>query len=348
MKPCLVFADGYKITQITNNDYPDAGVEIYNSKIAWQSHPGGLPNPEIFYYDGEDTIRLTYNDTYDCTPSISSGGIVWQGYRSDRGSDIFFYDFNSVKRLTDDIKNDFRVNIYDDKVVWSKERGLDGEIMVYEEGDVKKIDGAYGIFPRVSSSGIMYSDILNDQLYFYNWDSIIGLGDSDVEYTQHAHNQQIGGTGLVWRRHVNGYHEVFLYSISTGTVTKITNKEANPASRSRSYKPSIRGRHIAWINREEELYFLRLYDGNQVSTITSAGLISEPYFGDGFLVWAMTDSDKIFSGTETFVYDLKSKEITQITNDNQPDYYPIASGTYIAWQKYDGNDWEIYLAEILK
>ena len=353
---CLItttgIADSYKVIQITDNDYPDAGIEIYGSRLAWQAHPKKSSESEIFYYDGKNTIQLTNNNTYECMPSISSGGIVWQAYRSDKGSDVFFYDFNKIKRLTNDVKDDFRITIFNNKVVWCKSRRLEGQIMLYDGNDSTEINDAHGIFPRISSGGIMYSDILEDHLYLYDWNNIIDLGNSEVEYTQGPHNQQISGDKVVWRKYIRGCHEVFLYDISTGITKQITDGETNHPG-AWTYDPSVSGNYVAWRNTKGNVNYLRLYDGERISTIVSARYMDEPYFGDGFLVWAMTDSAedieiyknvRVFIGMEIFVYDLKSKEITRITNDDYSDKYPIASGGYIAWQKYDGNDYEIYLA----
>ena len=350
-------ADEYKITQITDNDYPDAGVEMYNSKLVWQAEPLDSPEPEIFYYDGKKTIQLTNDGDYKCTPSISSGGIAWQAYRPNGGSDVFFYDFNNIRRLTDDAKDDFRVAICGNNVVWCKEMKLDGQIMLYNGKDITAINGAYTVFPRISSSGIMYSNIFDGHIYFYDWNEIINLGNVSIECGYNAHNQQINEDKLAWRRHINGYHEVFLYDILTGVITQITKGETNSKESGWTCHPSVSGNYIAWRNKKNDVDYLRLYDGGQVSTITSAHEMSNPYFGDGFLVWSMRDNDesiklskgmKIFTGMEIFIYDLDSKETIQITNDNHADYHPVASGKYIGWQKYDGNDYEIYLAQIME
>jgi len=347
------FTVDYEITQITNNDYHDVDVEIYGSKLAWLAYPEDSEYTEIFYYDGKKMVRLTENNTYECPPSISSGGIAWQAYRKDVGTDVFLYDYSNINQLTNDKKHDFRVTIYNNKVVWCKQRKADGQIMIYDGDKIIPIKDAYAIFPRVSSGGIMYSDILTEHLYVYNWNNIIDLGESDVEYTAFAHNQQINGNKVVWRKYIDGFHEVFLFDILTGTIKQVTKMEKNPTQW--SYAPVVNGQYIAWKNKVDNMDYLRLYDGREVLTIASGFKISEPCFGDGFLVWAMSDSEQyiklsknvnIYIDMEVFTYKIKSKEIIQITNDNYSDTYPVASDEYIAWQKYDDNDFEIYLAHI--
>lgn len=340
--------DKYSIVQITDNDYPDVGVEIYGSKLAWQAVPEGSSDTEIYYYDGKYAHRLTFNDTYDCTPAISSGGITWQSYRTGGGSDVFFFDFNAIKRITDDAADDYRPAIYDDKVVWCKHERVDGQIMMYEKGEVTSIEGTHAVFPRISSSGIMYSNVRDNHLYIYDWSNIIDLGDIGIEYTQNAHNQQINGDKIVWRKYIDGYHEVFLHDISDGITRQVTDKEINPE---REVNPktgdycqvSVRGNYITWRSYQDEINYLRLYDDGQILTIASAPKMDNPFFGEGFLVWAM-GKDSV--DMEVFVYSLTSKEITRITNNSFPDRYPIASNEYIAWQKNDRGNYEIYLAHI--
>ena len=324
------FADEYKITRITDNDYPDAAVEICGSKLAWQARPDNSKDTEIFYFDGLNTFKLTDNNNYECTPSISSGGITWQMHRIGRGSDIFFFDFedNRIKRLTNDKRDDYRPAVYGDKVVWCRSGPIEGCITVYDGRKSRIVKGAYGIFPRVSSEGVLYSDILKDRLYFYNWKDIIDLGDCDIEYTQAPHNQQINEGKITWRKKINDFHEVFIYDVASGVTSRIT--EGESAQSHQICPPAVCRGYAAWVNLKDGKKYLRLYDGKKTLTLASAIYIDEPYFGDGLLVWAMGNVNEHI---EIFIYNLSSHRMTRVTKDRFPDRYPIASGKHIAWQK---------------
>ncbi len=333
--------DNYKIIQITDNIYPDTGVEIHGSRLAWQALPNNSEDTEIFYYDGEKIHRLTDNTAYECTPSISSGGVAWQAHRSDGGSDVFFYNFDKIKRLTNDTTDDYRITVYGDKLAWCKHKKIEGQVMLYDGKKVHPIKHASAIFPRISAEGIMYSSLRDNHLYLYDWEGSIDLGNVSFEDTKAAHNQQMKGDRLAWIKRVNGYKEVFLYNISEGMSRQITNREAD--SETRISLPSVNGDFAAWTNRTKDKSRLRLYNGNDVLTVVTARVIDEAYFGEGFLVWAMGKTEE---NMDIFLYDLTSNEIKQITHDNFNDRHPIASTRYVAWQRFDGNDYEIHMAYI--
>ena len=64
---------GWKVTQLTTNDYPDLYPQISGSNIAWQGKNGD--DYEIFLYDGKEIKQIT-NNIYDDTDFMVDGSTI--------------------------------------------------------------------------------------------------------------------------------------------------------------------------------------------------------------------------------------------------------------------------------
>lgn len=83
--------------QITNDEYNNAGYQLNNGKVVWNSCCGAIN--EIFLTDvaTQTTTQITNNDYTDDFPQMSDGKIVWRGFDGGpfNNSDVFLYDIAS-------------------------------------------------------------------------------------------------------------------------------------------------------------------------------------------------------------------------------------------------------------
>lgn len=76
------------------------------TNIVWETNDGN--DPEIFLYNGSETIQLTNNDVGDFEPAVSGNNVAWS--RNDgNDAEIIFYNGNETIQLTD---NEVETMIY--------------------------------------------------------------------------------------------------------------------------------------------------------------------------------------------------------------------------------------------
>jgi hypothetical protein len=343
--------DGWEIIRITNTSYNEYGVRIYENKLVWQGYPNS-GSSEIFYYDGTDVHQLTSNNgTYNMFPKISSRGIVWAGnlptFDSTAG-DVCFYDFatGNTTILVNDCINKTGVDIYGDKIVWSNH--ADQQIILDDSNSITPIAGAYGLSPRISSGGVIFTNgpYNHNHLNLYDWHSVIDLGETtDSDAQQHNPTQMINGDKVAWFKNMGPYeaNEVMVRDIPSGVNTQITNGNIQYGQ---PCQPVVNSQYVAWWDPGTAgPKILKLYDGQQILTIATSDWISNPYFGDGYLAWSMWKNGK----PDLFVYYLDSKQIEQLTNDSFEESGIVASGKYLAYLSHMGGfpgQSEVYLAKV--
>jgi hypothetical protein len=342
----FAFAYEWSIVRLTNNNYGDYGVRIYQDKLTWQGYPQ-QDESEIFYYDGETVHQLTETSTYEFFPEISSGGIVWAGNISswDGIGDVYFYDYNTITTIATNCVRKLDVDIFEDKIVWSD--ADTGQLMLYQGGNISPINGAIGWRPRMSSGGILYTfgDDYSPHLYLYDWNNIIDLGETtDQDANNDQPSQQINGNRVTWFKAVGEYrdNEVMLYDIPSEKMTQLTDGNIQYGQ---PQQPYVSGNYVAWHDHGNVgIVPLNLYDGQQIITVAESDFISvSTFFGDGFLVWAMRYNGQ----PDLFIYDLSSQERIQLTNDVFEEGGIVAYGNYVAYLSHDGDDSDIYLATII-
>ena len=82
---------GWRITQLTDNNYDEYKPQISGLNIVWLGDYGG--NDEVFFYDGTVITQLTDNSYDDCwSPTISGSNVIclWNTHRSFSYLESFF------------------------------------------------------------------------------------------------------------------------------------------------------------------------------------------------------------------------------------------------------------------
>ncbi len=106
--------------------------------------------------------------------------------------------------------------------------------------------------------------------------------------------------------------------------------------------PHIYGSNVVWSGYDGSDMEIFLYDGNSTTQLTNNSYNDyDPQVYGSNVVWM---GEEGWSDAEVFVYDGNS--ITQLTNNSHIEYPPQVYGYNVVWYGFDGNDFEIFLAQI--
>jgi hypothetical protein len=132
--------------------------------------------------------------------------------------------------------------------------------------------------------------------------------------------------GIVW---VRNYNEVMYFDGTTETLLF----SAQGASWIQRIE-GVSGSDILWAESGDQTF---LYDGTEIHAL-GEGVRSPRLFG-GSAVWMKNDGND----DEIFLYE--QGQIIQLTDNPYEDRLPVISDLAVAWQVYDGNQWDICLYE---
>ncbi len=368
-----VYASGYTITQITNNDFDDYSPRINNGQIVWSVWDGN--DSEIFLYDGSRIIQLTNNEYDDSYYEIKNGNVAWIGYD---GNDYEIYLYNGAQtiQLTDNNYDDWYFEMDDNgRVAWG---GHESEIFLYDGTKTKQLTNTSyrKAPPRIHNGQVVwlaYPTINKGEIFLYDGAGVTQItnGTDYSAGSPRIHNNQIAWSGFTCPCSY-GFcgcdEEIFLYR--GGRTIQITDdnySDQNPqiyngqvlwrsfiegkfeiflytGSRTiqvtdNDYREDwfkiIGDKEVIWYSNDSELF---LYNSGQVINFGRADFC--PRFSDGQMTWSRYSDD---NAPEIFIYDGNS--VIQLTNNDSFDYSPDIHNGEAAWYGWDGNDYEIFLAK---
>ena len=159
----------------------------------------------------------------------------------------------------------------------------------------------------------------------------------------------ISGNKIIWERSGVGNMGLYMYDLSTGTE-KIIRKlaEASAISGDRiafntNVYDSVTGGYIGVI-RVYDLSTDNEYTVTPVLSFINKGEMRGPRISGDKIVWLEYGDNSI----DVFLYDLTLNIKKQLTNDSVDQLGPVVSGNKVVWQQsQDGNDWDIYLYDVL-
>ena len=300
--------------QITDNDFLDGHIRIswdlgsQKVTLCWRGRCGPDDTGEIFTLGAKGPIRLTDNNYDDKGPQIWGNHIVWEGQHNNADWEIFRYTPSlDVVQLTKDTLDDYRPAVSGSRILWAKED---------PEGD-------YG-----------------QETYFFDGiDEIVRLTADRYMETDH----DIDGTHLVW----GVFH-------GSGTVGdwEVHHKRGNDPVEQLTdndyadLNPVVSGDRIAWIQYDENDYEVMYYDGETIRQLTDNDTDDEEVSISGErVVWVQYGR----AGTSSYdgqilVFDDSDDSTTVLEDGHDDGFYPQIAGDLIAWQVWDGHDFEIMLA----
>ena len=224
-------------------------------------------------------------------------------------------------------------------IVWTDVR--EGPRAVYmidlTSGSMKRIM-LLGYQPAIWEHRVVFVTHLD--VYMYNI-----LADEITQITNTSHpaykgEPAIWGNRIVWIDTRIGSPDVFLYELSTGSITNITADYYVW-----QYSPSIYGDRIVW--REVQggrgkifLYNLSTHTKTRI-TSTNGDEFNPEIWGDR-IVW----EDDRHGNFDIYMYDLATETETQITFDSAAQGHPAIWENRIVWSDARHGNYDIYLYDL--
>jgi beta propeller repeat protein len=175
------------------------------------------------------------------------------------------------------------------RMVWSSEVGGHPEIILYDQSGERKITdyASDKRDPDINGNYIVWQDDRNDEdstirqydIFLYNLAT-----NEELKVSQPAGNYEepkIDGNYIVWRNTTNGFSDVMLYQIQTGTLENIT-------TGAQTFGLEIQGEQIVWMQYNSPYFDIYSYDinSNQTTRLTNGyGHHKDPRVSGGKIVW---------------------------------------------------------------
>ena len=339
----------YTITQLTDNNLNDTIPQIDAGKVVWSASDGN--DPEIFFYDGNNTVQVTDNEVFDNTPQISGNNLVWQRTQEDPllnlfgDSEVIFYDGTTETSLAT-VNAPTIPAIAGNNIVWGEDFLFGGRILLFDGTETTQLTES-GAFIPINSNSISENSIV--------WTSGIDFntGSSDIFFYDGTDTTQITNGGVNLLPVVSGNNvawsgadvstgqntsDIFFYN---GTETiQLTDDDVFDVA------VGISGNNVVWATGDRNSQTqtdLFVYNGNETIQLTDNDPTTANVWGGisgDTIVWAESDGNDL----EIFVYD--GNTTTQITDNNTDDSAPDIDSNNIVWEGKDGDDTEIFLATL--
>lgn len=292
---------------------------------------------------GYDIVRLTDNPHDDGGHQLNDAGwVTWHGSDGE-DYEIYLFDGDETLQITD--------NTYDDKdpqisaagdVVWSGDPGTSEEIFLFDGETIHQItDNDFrDRYPQLNAAGQITWEGMNGgdhEVFLYDGVTVHQLTDNAFG----DRLPRINEAGQVaWYGSDGRDYEIFLYDgAQTVQLTDNDHDDKLPDVNDAGF--------VAWhggagSNAAFEVY---LYNGLFVSQLTSNDDYDRAPVIDagGRLAWAGRAPGGPPVNTDIHLYDgyfLKDISGDPDHMDRKPD---LSGAGHVAWQKHDGNDWEIFV-----
>lgn len=259
-------------------------------------------------------------------PDISGDWTIWVDHQANGA--IFVHDLATgvETQVTTAPARAVYVDISGDRVVWADDRNGPSNLVIY----LRDLSDPTGTEIRITTDA---ADPVN----------IPGRGPA------------ISGDRIVWTDRRNGNDDIYMFDLSTGEETQMTNL---PSVQDR---PAISGDRIVWAdsrNGDFDIYLRDLSDPTRAETriTTDPAHQYAPAISGDRIVW--TDSrhrtgEGVLGPTDVdiYLYDLSTGQETRITSDAAaPDADggrgPVISGDRIVWADFRSGNFDIHLLDI--
>lgn len=300
---------------------------IDGNRVVWSDNRNG--NWDIYMRDLATSVETQItNDTVDQThPDISGNRIVWLNWYSWGSVDVHIYDLQT---------------------------GTQSRIPFNGISTVIPLDSAGSVFfPKISGNTVVWENPTNTYgvgIYAYdiNLGTITKISHNAGWFRQV--NPSISGDKVVWEDWGGGDADVYMYNLTTGIETRVTNNNANQRY------PEIDGNKIVWMgngipNRAYDIYVYDLVTQteNRIS-ISGPGNTNYPKIsGDKVIWWDLRSSELRPGLSSIYMYDLTTQTEAYVTPNNANIQSPgssAISGDKIVWTDYRNGNADIYMYDL--
>jgi len=193
--------------------------------------------------------------------------------------------------------------------------------------------------PQIDGAQVVWSGDSEGNFEIYLYD-VIGAGTNKISQNPLDDiNPTVHAGQVAWQGYDGEDHEIFLYD--GAAVTQLTENQDD------DLYPQIDSGQVVWQHFDGSDFEIFAYDGVEVRQLTNnirADLNPTIYAGQ--IVWQQCDGADCKRGDgdwEVFHHDLVTGMYVRITSNDGDDRHPDIDEGIVAYQGYDGNDYEIYV-----
>ncbi len=327
------------IIQLTNNDDTDF-LSDFNEKgqVVWRKWDGN--DYEIFLWDKNGTTQITNNNYHDDEPKINNRGeVTWRG-NVGVGMEIFFWNGISTSQITSGHYATIPQINDEGYVTWRGWDGNDYEIFLWDGQNITQISNNvyFDSNPLINANADIawegYRNGSDSEIFLLNGTLTSQL--SDNIYTDDLSG--INNLGqVIWYVRETSIDTVYLYDHAN--ITKLTTDNMT------GINPHLNNLgHVYWTaNGTSGLYRWDGHDTIKIDAISVPKSISDLNDGGNIVSYD-------YNGTDAEIYYWnEEKGNIQITNNNYNDYFPMINNeNTVCWYGSDGNDYEIFINDLVK
>ena len=281
---------------------------------------------------------LSNHPSNQLVPDVYGDRVVWMDFRRGRW-DIHAYDFlteeeeclTEEKHPPSDHYHSYHPIIYGNKVIWFD-----------SSGSAYMYDFITGEEKPISKYGPMHGDNIvvmkSEDIYVYNLSAEteipVLVGQAGLRS-----DAAIYGDRVVWQDGRNGNWDIYMYDLSTGKETRVTDDPGDQK------EPQIYGGKIVWHDDRNGNWDIYMYDvetGEETQITDNSAPQLEPDVYGNIIVWQGKGS----TGSGIYMYNLSTGETIQITDAPGTQRNPEIHGRRIVWEGSCGGYLNIYAYEI--
>lgn len=312
----------------------------------WYSRDGANDIVNLYQISTDTTTpifqRVAATTAESTMPGISGNHVVWQWFDG-TDYDIYGYDIATstlINITQDSTDEDVFANLDGDHVIWRKTfgdgSGIDLHLYDFSTGQTTNLtnDPSYDGYAVISGDYAVWDSTVYQ--FSTGTKTEVTLPGTFTDYS-------VDGNYVAWGVNNGGDFAIYLYTISTGALTHISDQAGHGAN------VYLRGDYLVWNGQDpstSDYTGVYLY---QISTGTTT-YIADLNLDSGFYSHVMTDGSVVIWQSmiggfyETFMYDIATGELINISNANSGhNLWAQADGNYVVWHWDNGSEYEMYL-----
>lgn len=153
---------------------------------------------------------------------------------------------------------------------------------------------------------------------------------------------QVNGNAVVWQGQVNGFSEIFLHNLTSGTTIQISTSNAPPnVTVVNEISPQTDGNYVTWLGNHFN-GSINYYDINTggpaviVSGGTGQQINSAPQIASGRIVWTRNSIGTRANPGDIYMFDINAGgSAINISSNAFDDTSPLINDTTVIWNQTD-------------